>query len=236
MDGSTVTRLDARSALAALSARIPTTDGVDPMAYEIRAFEHRQHEDAMRARRARRAEILDREMPGELSTEGRRAAIVEMQPHPVAASMILSWANRAVADRITPALCVVGERGVGKTVAAAWWIADTDGRYVLSTELVRLWKAEWGTDREAWVSLKRARTLVVDEVGGERHRIEDVRGMLEELVNARQNANTRTLFLGNITARQWAERLTPRAASRWNEVGYTLELSAKLDMRRRRAA
>lgn len=203
---------------------------------EIALYEGAQYAQLAKARRARRAEILDREMPGELDDIGRRAAVCEMRPHPLSTDLILSWAGKpASEDGVTPALCVVGERGVGKTVAAAWWIADTDGRYVLSSELVRLWLTQWGPDREKWESFKRSRCLVVDEVGGERQRPEDVRGMLEDLINARQGAKTRTLYLGNITSAQWHARLTARAASRWEAVGYTLELTARTSMRRRRA-
>lgn len=205
---------------------------------EIARYDGAQFAQLAKARRARRDEILEREMPGELDDIGRRTAVCEMRPHPLSTDLILSWASRSAAEgaegAVTPALCVVGERGVGKTVAAAWWIADTDGRYVLSTELVRLWLTHWGPDREKWESLKRARVLVVDEVGGERHKPEDVRGMFEELINARQGSKTRTLILGNITRTQWEARLTARAISRWESIGYTLELSARTSMRRRR--
>jgi len=205
---------------------------------EIAAYDFRMWDQQQRARRERRSAVLDRELPGELSRDGRRAVVHEIQPHTLACDLVLSWASRAAAGAAPPALAMVGERGIGKTVAAAWWIADTDGRYVLSTEVVRLWRAkdsfgrEAAADRQRFESLKRSRVLAIDEVGGERHERADVLGAIEEIVNARQSERTRTLWLGNITAGQWRDRLTSRAASRWDEVGFTLEMSSRLDMRR----
>lgn len=220
---------DAIAMLRAAGLRGPASDA-EVAAWESRRDFERWREEG-KARRLRRAEILDRELPGELTDDGRRTVVHEMRPHPLTADLVLSW---GAAKDGPCALAVVGERGVGKTVAAAWWVADTDGRYVLSSELVRLWSAQYGPDRDRWESLKRARALVVDEIGGERQRLDDVRAMLEELINARQGSRTKTLLLGNITKAQWEQRLTPRAASRWQSVGYTLELTSRVDMRRRR--
>jgi hypothetical protein len=198
--------------------------------YEIRKYDHERHEQLAKARRARRAEILDREgVP--LSPIGRATVVHEMQPHPEACSTILRWTTTQGAP---PFLACVGERGHGKTVAGAWWVADRDGRYVKARELARLYRAQFGDDHARWRGYLGARCLVIDEVGTEDERERDVvRAMLEEVVDERQSR--RTLLLGNITARQFAERLTARAADRWAECGFTLELKAGRSMRRRAA-
>lgn len=196
--------------------------------YEIRRYDHERHEQLAKARRARRAEILEREgVP--LSPAGRLTVVHEVQPHPEACSTILRWTATPAAP---PFLAVVGERGLGKTVAAAWWVADRDGRYVKARELARLYRAQWGDDHERWRGYLRSKCLVVDEVGTEDERDrETTRAMLEELIDERQSR--RTLLLGNITGKQWADRLTARAADRWTECGYTMELRAGRSMRRR---
>lgn len=195
--------------------------------YEIRRYDHERHEQLMKARRARRAEILEREAVP-LSPLGRRTVVHEIQPHPEACALILRWASTPTAP---PLFACVGERGLGKTVGAAWWVADRDGRYIRSRELARLHASRHRDDRDRWASYARARFLVVDEVGADDGDERDtVRAMLEELVDCRQSR--RTLFLGNITARQWSDRLTARAQDRWSEVGYTLELRAGRSMRR----
>lgn len=198
--------------------------------YEIRRYDQERHEQLAKARRARRAEILEREgVP--LSPAGRLTVVHEIQPHPEACATILRWTATPSAP---PFLAVVGERGLGKTVAAAWWVASVDGRYVKARELARLYRAQWGDDHERWRGYLRARYLVVDEVGTEDERDRDtVRAMLEELIDERQSR--RTLLLGNITAKQFGERLTARAADRWSECGYTMELRAGRSMRRRAA-
>lgn len=200
-----------------------------------RAYDESRYVQLAKARRARRCEILDREMPGVLSTIGRRTAIEEHRPLTIAADLVLSWACKPVSDltRITPALCIVGERGHGKTVGAAWLIADTDGRYAKAEDLVRLSRAQFGEERERWESLVSARWLVVDEIGAETSDLARVRAMLESLIDQRQSPIRRTLLLGNISRAEFRERLSDRAESRWSEVGYTIELKAGRDMRRR---
>lgn len=200
-----------------------------------REYDESRYQQLAKARRARRAEILDREMPGTLSAIGRRTAIEEHRPLTIAADLVLSWASKPASDltRITPALCIVGERGHGKTVAAAWLIADTDGRYCKADDLVRLSRAQFGEERERWESLVGARWLVVDEIGAEAGELARVRTMLEALIDQRQSPTRRTLLLGNITRAEFRDRLSDRAESRWSEMGYTLELKAGRDMRRR---
>lgn len=202
---------------------------------KARAYDERQYQQLAKARRARRAEILDREMPGVLSALGRRTAIEEHRPLTIAADLVLSWASKPASDitRITPALCIVGERGHGKTVAGAWLVADYDGRYAKADDLVRLHRAQYGEDRDRWESLLSARWLVVDEIGAESSDLARVRAMLEALIDQRQSPRRRTLLLGNITRAEFHARFSDRAESRWSEMGYTLELRAGRDMRRR---
>lgn len=199
--------------------------------YEIRAYDHERHEQLAKARRARRAEILEREgVP--LSEMAHRSVVCELQPHPEACALILRWAANGAAPRM---FACVGEKGLGKTAGAAWWVASTDGRYIKARELARLHASRHRDDADRFRGYLRAKVLVIDEVGAEDDRVtvDGVRACLEEVIDERQTR--RTLLLGNITSAQFQARLTSRASDRWAESGYTLELKAGRSMRRRAA-
>lgn len=199
--------------------------------YEIRAYDHERYEQLAKARRARRAEILEREgVP--LSEVALRSVVAELQPHPEACALILRWAAKQDAPRL---FALVGEKGLGKTAGAAWWIASVDGRYIKARELARLHASRHRDDTERYRGYLRAKYLVIDEVGAEDDRVtvDGVRACLEEVVDERQTR--RTLLLGNVTRAQFEARLTSRAADRWAESGYTMELRAGRSMRRRTA-
>lgn len=199
--------------------------------YEIRRYDDERYEQLAKARRARRAEILDREgVP--LSEVAMRSVVCELQPHPEACALILRWAAKTDAPRM---FACVGEKGLGKTAGAAWWVASTDGRYVKVRELARLHASRHRDDADRFRGYLRAKHLVLDELGAEDDRVtvDGVRACLEEVIDERQTR--RTLILGNITSAQFQVRLTSRASDRWAESGYTLELKAGRSMRRRAA-
>ena len=198
--------------------------------YERRHGETARSMQMAKARRMRRRDILDRESVP-LTEAGMTSVVNEMQPHPQACALILRWAANSNAPRM---LAFVGDRGQGKTVGAAWWTADVDGRYVKLRELVRLHRAQWGDDHERWRSYMGAKHLVVDEVGSEKaEERQAAQAAIADLVDDRLRVGLRTLFLGNITAEQWDARMDARTADRWLEVGYTLELAKGRSMRQR---
>lgn len=115
-----------------------------------------------------------------------------------------------------PWLWIGGPRGVGKTLAAAWAIAEVGGRYVTMRQLMEDTAAEQrrrsGLTRGpgAWHGRYAAQCLLVlDEVGqedaeGRREQVDASRALarhaLHELVEHRRRKSTPTLVLTNKSA------------------------------------
>ncbi len=124
------------------------------------------------------------------------------------ATEALEWTRRWVAYQRgeerkrgpRPILTLIGERGRGKTIAAAWLLASEGGRYVHAEELCRLHAARFGPEREECARILRTGVLVVDELGTEEDRARAA-AMLYDVVDRRQGRKL-TLLLGNMTVRR----------------------------------
>ncbi|UJR81470.1 ATP-binding protein [Sandaracinus amylolyticus] len=114
--------------------------------------------------------------PGPLRDEDRRMLLDEtFDPNKHAMRVVRGWLARAT-DTVTPdrnMLVLCGERGTGKTLAAAWAIAQMGGRYVTLEEYLRDY-ARWQRDRSredgGKAELSRydaSGLLVIDELRGD---------------------------------------------------------------------
>ena len=115
-------------------------------------------------------------------------------------------ALRAVGEFLrSPALflMLVGDLGVGKTIAAWWGVAQRGGRYVTAMELVRA----GSFDRDFWESLRTAPFVAIDELGME---AVDQSGWflanLYDLLDHRLSRSRKTALLSNLDAAAFKAR------------------------------
>lgn len=112
-------------------------------------------------------------------------------------------------------LLLAGGVGVGKSVAAAYAIRRTPGRWFSAPDMGQL----QGFDGVAQLAaLRRPRLLVIDDLGAEySDRNEWARTQLRTLICQRHDEGTRTLVTTNLNAAQWKayadERLLDRLAT-----------------------
>jgi DNA replication protein DnaC len=135
-----------------------------------------------------------------------------------------------LSDPKSPSVLVLsGPTGCGKTVAMAYALAETGGRWMTCAQLARRSAAHFGDEAEDYERMLRARVLFVDDVGTERMSAEHVASMLVELLEKRQSL--RTLLTTNLSGSDFAKRYRDeRLMSRIQRVEW---LSAKgEDLRR----
>lgn len=136
----------------------------------------------------------------------------------------------------TPALIVSGGTGSGKTVAAIRAMEQHTRPQFLRALRIGAHFERWSADREDGTEPIdfHADLIVIDDLGQEP--TEDRRAMpaLEEVLDQRQSARTRTLITTNLNADQIRDRYSERIRSRLAQIGSFRALSAA-DMRRRRA-
>lgn len=122
-------------------------------------------------------------------------------------------------------LVLLGPRGLGKTVAAAWLIAHKDTEAALYATAETLRADRRTRERKLFARALDAQVLVVDELGIEEDDEEDTeQRMLNELVNYRAGlrpgrVNVWTLFLGNIDREQLAARYDERTIEKITQRG-----------------
>jgi DNA replication protein DnaC len=110
-------------------------------------------------------------------------------------------------------LVLMGDAGTGKTVAAAWALAQIPGVYI---EAERVCRAHAGRHKKAedeFTTLLRAELVVIDEVGTEED-LERARMAYRELVNKRQDRRRPTILMGNCGVEELQPRFDRRTHDR----------------------
>lgn len=136
----------------------------------------------------------------------------------------------ALATRPRPVLALLGDLGRGKTVAAAWLLAERPGAYVKLDAAGPLKASRAAEDRALWRRLKATPYLVLDEVG---HELDPVLGKaaLNELVDERQGEGRWTLLIGNIDEAHLRRRYDPRTIDRLGRM-WRVQVCAGPSLRR----
>jgi len=170
--------------------------------HEIRAAE-------LRAEREHRARRLKFSGIGAVLAEAGRRAVLAGDERPTHALLtVRSWYARATDDRApgTSVLILAGPMGTGKTIAAAWVLARETGIYVTVERFLRLYSARTRESEGELERLRRARFVVLDELGTERDP-ETFRAAFHWLIDGRQARRKLTLIMGNLSADQVRARL-----------------------------
>lgn len=143
-----------------------------------------------------------------LTESGIAALVHDRSEDTRALQLVRPW----VAKNSRPMLVLLGDMGVGKTHAAAWALSRKPGRYIRARDLVELGHGGRSDRAHFWEAL-RTELLVIDELGLERDETE-ARDTLQDVVDARQRLPRRTLLLGNLTAKELADRYDARTLDR----------------------
>ena len=178
---------------------------------DLRAYEARLARD-------RRRELLRSSgVRDVLSADAMQRLIDDTTQDTAAMRLVQRWiaaAATARTHRLAPqvrVLVLLGERGVGKTVAAAWALAREGGRYAACTDLVGAYATPFAPDRAPYLRARGVGLLVVDEVP--RVATKECRAMLHDLIDRRQRGQL-TLVLGNGSPAEWDALLDPRTQDR----------------------
>jgi len=163
------------------------------------------------ARRAQRLNLARAQV-----TDDMHEAIVGGRLRPTEAlRAVRSWWSH----RETPWAIVSGPRDVGKSVAAAALLAEHDGLWMSSNEVVQAFAGMFGESLAQQARAKGAGLLTIDELG-----VEDdparMLGALLQLLNARASTRrTPVLATTNLTLELLLRRYPePRLQSRINEL------------------
>jgi DNA replication protein DnaC len=140
-------------------------------------------------------------------------------------------AVRAFVESRKPLLVLAGGIGVGKTVAAAWWLANRGGEYVRAGRVAAVFRAQFGDEVKEQGRLREMRHLVIDEVGTE----PDAKVMgacLFELLDDRRWHEQQTILISNLNRADLLQRYDdPRLHSRMHQAGVLCETGGP-DLRR----
>lgn len=130
-------------------------------------------------------------------------------------------------------LMLIGQRGLGKTVAAAWAIAEAGGFYLSGPSLAELAESSFWRDADMRDNILGARLVVLDDLGTEDPSTK-VQQYVGRLINERQGRRMMTMLTGNISEADMEARYGDRAAERiWHQgavfdvAGQTMRRSAK---------
>jgi DNA replication protein DnaC len=134
-------------------------------------------------------------------------------------------------DRPMKFLALLGPGGRGKTIAAAWAIAELGGIYISAPEFRRLASSSLWSDRPRLDELYGCRLLVIDDMGSETISDPSTEAIFD-IVNARQVEGAVTILTGNLTRQQFTDRYTERVTQRIEHQGFFCE-SAGPDLRRK---
>ena len=127
-------------------------------------------------------------------------------------------------------LCLLGKKGTGKTVAAAWVLREAYARnvqpepsgcemrrpepvaFILASAFARL--SGYAAEDKAWLrELETCRCLCIDDFGAE-HMTSFGVSMLDELLTKRHGARLRTVITSNLSKQQFTERVGERLFDR----------------------
>jgi hypothetical protein len=178
--------------------------------------------------RERRLANIRRSGIGKHLGPGDASRIVRDELRVTEAMKLVSWWAKPERDTARRWLLLGGERGQGKTVAAAWLLARDGGRYTTMLELVTaygpLLRGLAPTTQDEIAdrlnAIAGAETLVLDELGRDGLSAEIAREALHWLVEARHGMRRgRTLVLSNLSAKDIRARFNdgtydPRTESR----------------------
>lgn len=115
-------------------------------------------------------------------------------------------------------LIIMGDTGTGKTVAAAWALAQIPGRYIEAERVCRAHAGRHKKAEEEFASLLCCELLVIDEVGTEED-VERARMAYREVINKRQDRRRPTIMLGNCGPEELKPRFDRRTHARIDARG-----------------
>jgi len=180
-------------------------EAADPEGYaaELAKYDQERREFEAANGRERREDNLDRakvRLP-----DGAMEAIVSGLPRPTQAlALVRAWWR----SRSKPWLALAGDNSVGKSVAAAVLLADEGGRWISSSDLVRVFAGLYPDSQAEQDRLKSARMLVIDDLGDEDDP-ERMQKALKELFDERGSAKrTPTVFTVNLSKQAFIARYT----------------------------
>lgn len=171
--------------------------------------------------------------------EGDARRVLEDRIHSThALAVVKKWVTGWTGEArsvVRPWLILAGPTGVGKTIAAAWALAEVGGRYVRWPDVIADHRAlgRRGSLREQEATRHELRAryggawlLILDELGIEGESDEEriaARTALHELVEMRQRWTHRTLVITNKSSGELAERFAsgiydPRTRSRLDRL------------------
>ena len=160
------------------------------------ADEDESEEAVARTERQARRDRLEHSGVLERMDEDGVSAVVSDR---LGATAALQWVRTwMLAPR--PALVLLGEPGVGKTIAAAWALTQRPGRYIRAEDLCEMRKEGGRRGRELYQAMLRPDLLVLDELGGETD-LPLAAKTLQDVVDVRQRVSRRTLIMGNLKTR-----------------------------------
>lgn len=173
-------------------------------------------------RRALRVQLLDQGCPA------RDVAVV--LDGGLRGTSALEHAQSALRDAVQTAI-LAGPTGIGKTVAATWWLSRSRSPAARRTEPARFVTAgalsRWPRYSESRMAeLFEARALVIDDLAVEYLDKPGAFGsLLDELLNARYARELPTMCTTNLAAAEFRARYGDRVADRIRQCGRFSELS-----------
>jgi DNA replication protein DnaC len=194
------------------AAEVAQVSDAELAAYEARVARD-QRRDRLRSTRVRSV----------LSADALRHVIDDTATSTPALRLVQHWLASAAQAHATGSapkvrvLVLLGERGVGKTVAAAWALARQGGAYATSPELLASYATPYAPDRAPYLRARGAGLLVLDELPTTP--TAEARAMLHDLIDHRQRGQL-TLVIGNGSPSEWDALLDPRTRDRLGPMAF----------------
>lgn len=204
---------------------------------ETQARVDAEREQAEREQRAMERRLRLKESGIAVTGEDLGRLVADQLEDTIALRKVRAWHEVASGRRPSRSgrpmrfLALLGPMGTGKTVAAAYVIAERGGMYVTADEVRRAYVSEHEQARDARRRLEAIGVVVVDDVGTERN-ADDTRHALYELVNRRQRGRQATILTGNMTRQDFTTRYDARMLDRIEHQGAIVEITGE-SLRRR---